>query len=176
MDPQRERIEQDLRGLIDGEVRCDDVFLQLYASDASIYQIKPLGVVRPRSTEDVVAVLRYASENGIPIHARGAGTGLAGESLGPGLLVDFSRHMRRIIATNENTVRVQPGVVHERLNRHLAPLGREFGPDPAMSTVTTMGSVVAIDAAGSHWLKHGSARRHIVSLQIVLADGTVMEV
>jgi anaerobic glycerol-3-phosphate dehydrogenase C subunit len=176
MDQERERIKDDLRGLVKGDVRCDDVFLQLYASDASIFEIRPMAVVRPRSLADVVAVVRYAAENKLPIHPRGAGTGLAGESLGAGIVVDFSRYMRRILDTDADSVRLQPGVVHARLNNHLRPLGRQFGPDPAMSIVTTMGSVVAIDAGGSHWLKYGSARQHVRSLQIVLADGQVMEV
>ena len=174
MDQQRKRIQEDLRGLVAGEVQCDDVFVQLYASDASIYQIRPLGVVRPRSVEDVVAAVQYAGENQLPVHARGAGTGLAGESLGPGLVIDFSPHFRRILHTEADRVRLQPGVVHERLNAHLRGQGRLFGPDPAMSHVTTMGSVVALDAAGSHWLKFGSARRHVISLQVVLADGTLL--
>jgi FAD/FMN-containing dehydrogenase/Fe-S oxidoreductase len=176
MDPQRERIQEDLRGLLTGEVRCDDVFLQLYASDASVYQIKPLGVVRPRSTDDVAACVQYAAAEQIPIHARGAGTGLAGESLGSGLVLDFSSHLRRVIRADAESVCVQPGVVHDRLNAYLRSRGRIFGPDPAMSAVTTMGSVVAVDGAGSHWLKYGSTRRHVQKLQIVLADGTVMEV
>lgn len=176
MDQQRERIQEDLRGLVSGEARCDDVFLQLYASDASIYQIMPLGVVRPRTAADIAAVIQYARENQLPVHARGAGSGLAGESLGPGLVLDFSSHFRRILRTDPASVRLQPGVVHERLNHHLRLQGRLFGPDPAMSHVTTMGSVVALDGAGSHWLKYGSARRHVLSLQIVLADGAVMEV
>lgn len=176
MDPERIRIQEDLRGLISGEVRCDDLFLQMYASDASIYQIKPLGVVRPRSTADVVACLQYASENQIPIHARGAGTGVAGESLGRGLVIDFASHMRRILATDDATVRLQPGAVHRTLNEHLASFGRQFGPDPAMSHVTTMGSLIAVNGSGSHWLRYGSTREHIQSLQIVLADGEVLEV
>jgi FAD/FMN-containing dehydrogenase/Fe-S oxidoreductase len=176
MDPERERIKDDLRGLVKGDVRCDDVFLQLYASDASIFEIRPLAVVRPRSLADVVAVTRYAGENKLAIHARGAGTGLAGESLGRGIVLDFSRYMRRIQQTDAESVRLQPGVVHARLNDHLRPLGRQFGPDPAMSSVTTMGSVLAIDAGGSHWLKYGSARRHVLSMQVVLADGQVIEV
>ena len=98
MDPERQRIQDDLRGLVAGDVRCDDLFIQLYASDASVYQIKPLGVVRPRNTADVATVVRYAAEKRIPIHPRGAGTGLAGESLGPGLILDFSKSMRRIVA------------------------------------------------------------------------------
>lgn len=175
MDQQRERTQEDLRGLISGEVRCDDVFLQLYASDASIYQIKPLAVVRPRTVRDVAATVAYARENQLPIHARGAGTGLAGESLGPGIVIDFSVHFRRVLATDADSVRLQPGVVHERLNGHLRLHGRLFGPDPAMSHVTTMGSVVALDGCGSHWMKYGSARRHVRSLEVVLADGSTMD-
>jgi FAD/FMN-containing dehydrogenase len=94
-DHDRERIQQDLRGLIAGDVRCDEIYQQLYASDGSIHEIKPLGVVRPRSTADVTACVQYAAEKRIPLHARGAGTGMAGESLGPGLVVDFSRHLAR---------------------------------------------------------------------------------
>src|SRR6266480_1127126 len=91
MDPQRERIQADLRGLLAGEVFCDDPFTLMYASDASVYQMRPLGVVRPRGVGDVRAALKYAADQAIPIHARGAGTGLAGESLGTGLMLDFSR-------------------------------------------------------------------------------------
>ena len=174
MDEQRARVQDDLRGLLDGEVRCDDLFVQLYASDASIYQIRPLGVVLPRTSADVVALVEYARDNHLPLHARGAGTGLAGESLGPGLVVDFSKHLRRVLAVDHDRVRVQPGVVLERLNAHLAASGRFVGPDPAMSQVTTLGSLVAIDAAGSHWLKYGSARRHVLEVEAVLASGDLV--
>jgi FAD/FMN-containing dehydrogenase/Fe-S oxidoreductase len=176
MDPQRERIQADLRGLLSGEVYCDDPFTLMYASDASVYQMRPLGVVRPRGLSDVQAVVRYAAEQSIPIHARGAGTGLAGESLGPGLMLDFSRSMRRIVGITGDTVTVQPGVVLGQLNRYLAGFGRQFGPDPATGGVTTMGSVLALDNSGSNWLRHGSARKHVVSMQVVLADGETMEV
>lgn len=176
MDPDRERIQADLRGLVAGEVRCDDVFLQLYATDASIYEIRPLGVVRPRSVADVVACVQYAAEQGIPIHPRGSGTGLAGDSLGPGLVLDFSHSMRRVLNVGRDTVRLQPGVILANLNRQLSYHGRLFGPDPATRSVTTMGSVLAVDASGTHWPRYGSARDHIESLQIVLADGQVMEV
>jgi FAD/FMN-containing dehydrogenase/Fe-S oxidoreductase len=176
LDQQRERIQDDIRGLIAGEVRCDDVFLQLFASDASIYEMKPLGVIRPRSAADVSACVRYAAEKRIPIHARGAGTGVAGESLGSGLILDFSAHLRRVIRLEPERVRLQPGVVHERLNAILRPLGRVLGPDPASDQVTTVGSMIAIDAGGSRWLKYGSMRRHVQSLQVVLADGEILEV
>jgi FAD/FMN-containing dehydrogenase/Fe-S oxidoreductase len=175
MDSERERIQADLRGLLEGEVHCDDAHTQLYAGDASLYEIRPLGVIRPRHTADVVAAVKYAAEHQLPIHARGAGSGLAGESLGPGLVIDFAHFMRRIVDVQGNTARVQPGVVHAQLNRALAPRGLLFGPDPAMSSVTTMGGVLAINGAGSHWLRYGSARERVESLQIVLADGTLVE-
>jgi FAD/FMN-containing dehydrogenase/Fe-S oxidoreductase len=176
MDPQRERIQADLRGLLSGEVECDDPYTLMYASDASVYQVKPLGVVRPRGVSDVRACLRYAAERSLGIHPRGAGSGLAGESLGSGLILDFSRTMRRIVSVDGDTVTVQPGVVLGQLNRYLAAFGRQFGPDPATGTVTTMGSVLALDNSGSNWLRYGSARRHVVSMQIVMADGETMEV
>ena len=175
MDSEQQRIEEDLRGQIAGEVRCDDLFVQLYASDASIYEVAPLGVVRPRTVEDVVATVRYAAANKISLHARGSGSGLAGESLGRGLIVDFSRYMRRILEIGEQTVRVQPGVVLDDLNRQLAATGRKFGPDPATSHVTTLGGVISIDGAGSHWPAYGSARQHVESLEVVLASGELVE-
>ena len=175
MDKERERIQADLRGLIDGDVRCDDVFVQMYASDASVYEIRPLGVVRPRGLSDVVACVQYAAENDLPIHARGAGTGVAGESLGAGLVLDFSYYMRRVLEIGEDRVRIQPGIVHAQLNRTLAPDGRLFGPDPATRSVTTMGSVLALDGSGSHWPQYGSARGRVERLQVVLADGSIIE-
>lgn len=162
--------------MVTGEVRCDDVSLQLYASDASIYEIHPQAVVRPRTTADVIASVRYAGEKHIPIHARGAGTGVAGESLGPGIVLDFSRFLRRVLHTDDEVVRVHPGMVHERLNTHLRRRGRVFGPDPANSAVTTVGSMIAVDAAGSRWPRYGSTRPHVRRLQVVLADGALLEV
>ena len=176
MDQQRERIQDDLRGLVAGEVRCDEVFGQLYASDGSVYEINPLGVVRPRSTADVVACVQYAADMEIPVHARGSGSGVSGESLGPGIVIDFSRHLRRVIRVDDEVVRVQPGLVCERLNEQLRSRGKVFGAHPATGSVTTVGGVLAVDAAGSRWLKYGSAHSHVRSLQVVLADGELMEV
>jgi FAD/FMN-containing dehydrogenase/Fe-S oxidoreductase len=176
MDQERARIQADLRGLVDCEVLCDDLTLQMYASDASIYQVRPQGVVRPRNVSDVTSCVQYAADHGLSIHARGAGTGLAGESLGGGLVLDFSVYMRRILEVGDDYVRVQPGVVLAQLNRHLAERQRLFGPDPSTRSVTTMGSVLALDGSGSHWPIYGSARNHVRRLQLVLADGTVIHV
>jgi len=175
MDVEQQRIEEDLRGQIAGEVRCDDLFVQLYASDASIYEIAPLGVVRPRTVEDVIATVRYAAVRDISVHARGSGSGLAGESLGRGLIIDFSRYMRRVLEIGETSARVQAGVVLDDLNRQLASSGRKFGPDPATSHVSTMGGVIALDGAGSHWPAYGSARQHVESLDVVLASGDLVQ-
>ena len=175
MESDRLRISEDLRGLVVGDVLCDDVSVQMYATDASIYEIRPLGVVRPRNVDDVAAVVRYAADNQIPLHARGAGSGLAGESLGAGIVVDFSRYMKRVVAVEVDSARVEAGVVHGEFNRQLAAHGRVFGPDPANSDVTTMGGVVAVDSAGSRLLRYGRTRDHVTSMQVVLANGEVAE-
>lgn len=174
MDAEQLRIEEDLRGQIAGDVHCDDLFVQMYASDASIFEVPPLGVARPRTAGDVSAIVRYAAERGIPVFARGAGSGLAGDSLGRGLVIDFSRHLRRIIAIDDNSVTVQAGVVLAQLNERLARHGRQIGPDPAAEQTTTIGSVVALDASGSHWPVYGSARRYVRELEVVLADGQIV--
>jgi FAD/FMN-containing dehydrogenase/Fe-S oxidoreductase len=176
MDINRQRVHDDLRGLVQGEVLADPVLLQLYATDASLHQVTPAVVVRPHSTADCVATVLYAAENKLPLHPRGAGSGLAGESLGPGIVIDCSRYLRRILEFDGSQVVVQPGVVHSQLNYFLGLRDMQFGPDPATSQVTTMGGVAAVDSGGSHWLKHGSARRHVKRMQIVLADGTLLDV
>jgi FAD/FMN-containing dehydrogenase len=175
MDQERERIRADLRGIIHGEVRCDDLFLEMYSSDSSIFQIKPLAVVRPKRIGDIPLVVQYALENQIPVHARGAGTGLAGQSLGRGIVIDFAHGLRRILDSEGDLIKVQPGLILSQLNRHLASQGRIFGPDPASRSVTTIGSVIALDASGSHRLQHGSARDHIQELQVVLANGEMVD-
>lgn len=173
---QREKIQDDLRGLLDGDVRCDEILRQVFASDGSIYEIKPLGVVRPRTVSDVAATLEYAQDKAIPIHPRGAGTGMAGESIGPGLIVDFSAYLHHIINTEEDTVRVQAGVAWERLSEHLSPLGRRFGPISSYGNATTIGGMIGVNAAGSYWPEHGATAKHVRHMRVVLAEGTVIPV
>ncbi|MSR57685.1 MAG: FAD-binding oxidoreductase [Planctomycetaceae bacterium] len=175
MQERRTRIIEDLTPLLQGEIRCDPLTVSMFATDGSLYQVAPLGVVFPRSRDDVIALARYASHEKLPLFARGAGTGLAGESLGPGLLVDFSRHMRQIESVGATTVRVQPGVVCRQLNNILREHGRYFPPDPSGAGVTTIGSMLALDAAGSHSVRVGSTRDHVQSLEVVLASGECLE-
>lgn len=177
MNPEQARIEADLRGLISGDVFCDDLNRQMYATDASVLEIVPAAVVRPRNAGDVAAVVRYAAENRIPVHPRGSGSNVVGGVLGPGIVLDFSVYMRRIVAApGEETVRVQAGAVLANINRQLDRFGRLFGPDPATRSVSTIGGTLALDSTGSHWLKYGSPRDWVRKLQLVMADGSIIEV
>ncbi len=173
MDADQSRIEADLRGVLDGEVYCHPLRTQLYASDASIYEIAPLAVVRPRHADDVAQCVKYAAENSLPLFPRGGGTGLAGQSLGPGIVLDFSRFMRRMLHVDKEkqVARVQPGLALADMNRILAKDRLVFGPDPPTRAVTTIGSVLAIDTLGSHFLQYGTAGATLVSAQCVMADG-----
>ena len=176
MDESRARIHDDLRGILGGELLFEPIERAPYAHDASLYEIDPLGVVVPRTRDDLAALVRYASERSIPLHPRGAGTGLAGETLGPGLVVDFSRHFRRIVEIGAEHVVVQPGVVLDVLNARLAPLGRKIGPDPSHSESRTIGGMVGLDAAGIRSLKYGTTADHVRKLSIVFANGEAAEV
>ena len=177
MDAERSRIEEDLRGVVAGDVLCDAPRRSLYATDGSLFEVQPLAVVRPRSADDVAATVRWAGERGISVHARGAGSSVCGGPLGPGIVIDCSRFMRRIVHTDREagTVRVQSGVVLAQLERHLARFGRTFGPDPSSIAITTVGGMIGRNASGSRFLRHGAIRGRIAAVQTVLADGTVVE-
>ena len=175
MDPSRaERVREDLKGVLKGELLFDDLSRTLYATDASIFEVRPVGVAVPRDEEDVAALVRYAGENQVPLTARGAGTGLAGESLGAGLVVDLSRHFQSIVSTSSDTVTVEPGVVYRRLTAHLAKEGRRFAPDPSRGECT-VGGMLANNASGARAFRHGYTREHVESLRVVLDSGDVAE-
>ncbi|MCE2798823.1 MAG: FAD-binding protein [Planctomycetaceae bacterium] len=173
MEAEQARIQADLRGILDGEVFCDPLHSQMYASDASLYQIAPIAVVRPRHSDDVAGCIKYAVENSLPVFPRGGGTGLAGQSLGPGIVLDFSRFMRRMLEVDTQglQVRVQPGITLGDLNRQLAQHRLVLGIDPPMRAVTTVGSLIAIDALGSHYPRYGTAGSHVLKARAVLDDG-----
>lgn len=175
MDEQRQRIIEDLSGVFSGEIRCDDLAVAMYSSDASLFTVSPLGVAFPRDREDVISLVQYSSEHNLPLTARGAGTNVTGSCLGSGLIVDFSRHMRAIESIDESTVRVQPGVVLDDLNQELRKSGRYFAPDPSNTAVTTIGGMMGVDAAGSRAARVGSTRDHVVSLEMVVSGGHLLE-
>lgn len=168
--PQRERIRDDLQGLFKGELLFDDLSCALYSNDASIFEVRPAGIVVPRDEEDVQALVRYAVENQVPLVARGAGTGLAGEALGEGLIVDFSKHFRSILDVGADTVRIQPGVVYRDLSRELARIGRRFAPDPA-NIECTVGGMLGINACGTRAFRHGFTRDYVLRIRAVLDNG-----
>jgi len=168
---QRSRIRDDLQGFFKGELQFDEVARILFSTDASIFQVKPIGVAAPRDEDDLRALVRYAFENRIPLIPRGAGSGMSGEALGNGLVLDLSRHFREIIEVGSDTVRVQPGVTLDALNQRLAQVGRRFAPDPASSAVCTLGGMLATNASGSHALKHGYTSDHVISLRAMLDNG-----
>jgi FAD/FMN-containing dehydrogenase/Fe-S oxidoreductase len=173
--PQRERIRDDLKGILRGELLFDDLTCSLYSTDASIFEVRPAGVVVPRDEEDVQALVRYAGEQQVPLVPRGAGTGLAGEALGEGLIVDLSKHFRGILDVGGDTVRVQPGVVYRDLARELARIGRRFAPDTS-NVECTLGGMIATNASGARAFRHGFTRDHVLRLHVVLDNGDAVEV
>lgn len=170
-------VASDLRRCVEGEVLSDELHRTLYSTAACIYQIMPLGAVVPRHEGDVLAVLGYARRHGIPVTARGGGSGLAGQTLGRGLIVDFSKYFRRIgdVDRERGTVRVQPGVVQAHLNRVLRRSGLQYAPDPSSSAWCTLGGMIANNAGGSHTVLYGATRDNVVSLRAALADGSVID-
>ena len=176
MELDRRRVEEDLRGIVSGDVLCDDASRALYATDGSLFEVWPLAVVRPRTADDVAHVVRWAAEEKIPVHARGAGSSVAGLALGRGIVIDCSRYLRRIVATGDTTVRVQAGVVGAALEDHLASCQRTFGPDPANRGVTTVGGMIGRNTSGSRFARFGDVRSRVASAQVVLGDGSIVEV
>ncbi len=169
------RIVEDLAGQIAGDVRGDSVSLSMYATDASLYEITPQAVVLPRTKEDILATIHYARDNEIPLTPRGSGTGITGGALGKGIIIDTSAYFNQLIADDGDTVTVETGITLHQLNEILGKSGRYFAPDPANSITTTIGSMLAVDAAGSHALHVGSTRDHIRDLEMLLGDGSTFQ-
>ncbi len=169
---------RNLASATDCEVRYDTLSRQLYATDASIYQIEPYAVALPRSPGETVQAIQAAIGKDISIIPRGAGTGLAGGALGSGLVIDFSRYNRRIFDFDRERrrVRVEAGVVLDQLNAYLMPHGLRFGPDVATSSRATLGGMIANNSSGSHVPVFGTTVDHVISLDIALADGRLVTV
>ena len=163
---------------VDCEIRFDNLTRQLYATDASHYQIEPQAVAFPRSACEASSAILRAAENNISVTPRGAGTGLVGGALGDGLVIEFSRHNRQITDLNleRRTVRVGAGVILDQLNAFLKPHGFCFGPDVATSSRATLGGMIANNSSGSHTPVYGTTADHVLSLEIVLADGTIQTI
>jgi len=168
------RIESRLRAEIAGDVWFDRASRGMYATDASIYQIMPLGVVVPRTATDVEAVIAIAREHGVPVTARGGGTSQCGQTVNHGLIVDVSRYLRDVVAldTAARTVRVQPGIVLDELNRELKKHGLFFPVDPSTASRATIGGMTANNSSGARSIRYGIMADNVAGIDAVLADGT----
>ena len=160
------------------EVAFDNRTRQLYATDASPYQIVPGAVAFPKTTVEAAHVIQAALSAGVSVTPRGGGTGLSGGAIGDGLIVDFARHNRVIWDFNKDTatVRVGAGVVLDQLNNYLKPLGFCFGPDVATSSRATLGGMIANDSSGAHTPVYGTTGQHVREIEIVMADGKITRI
>lgn len=162
---------EDLKKNIQCEILSDDSHLKTYQTDESIFKILPTVIVFPQNEQDVQTVVQIASQYQVPITARGGGSGVAGQSIGRGIILDFSKHMNQILDVSKNHAVVQPGVVLSSLNEKTLKFGSKFGPDPGSVDRCTLGGMIANNAAGPHALVFGSTRDHIQSLNLVLSNG-----
>ena len=164
----------ELRKRVTGEVRFDPYSRALYSTDASIYQMEPVGVVIPRSTDDVLAVMEVASKNRVPVLPRCGGTSLAGQSVNHAIVMDFSKYMRQVLEVNpeERWARVEPGIVLDQLNLELAPHRLQYAPDPTTSNRACVGGGVGNNTCGSHSVIYGKTVDHVLEVRTVLSDGS----
>lgn len=169
----RDRLEQELRRKISGEILFDEVSRLVFSTDASIYQIKPLGVVFPRSRDDIVQTIRTAAKYRVPILPRGGGTSLAGQTVSPGLVVDCSKHLTRVLEVNpaRRWARVEPGVVLDNLNDFLRFYGLFFAPDVATSSRATIGGMLGNNSAGVRSIRYGKTVDHVREISAILSTG-----
>ena len=160
------------------EVDDSSLARSLYASDASLYRVPPLVVVRPRDGDDVLAVLAVAREADTPVTMRGAGTSIAGNAVGPGIVIDTSRHLNRLVSVDAEarTATVQPGIVHAALQSQVVGHGLRFGPDPSTHTRCTIGGMIGNNACGSRALGYGRTADNVERMKVALADGSTLVV
>jgi FAD/FMN-containing dehydrogenase/Fe-S oxidoreductase len=168
------RLEQALRGTIQGEVRFDRVSRALYSTDASVYQIEPLGVVVAKTPDDVVQTVRVCHEFRCPLTLRGGGTSQAGQAVGAGIILDTSKYLNRLLDVDveRRIARVEPGIVLDELNAQLKPHGLRFAPDISTASRATVGGMMANNSAGARSVLYGITLHHVMEQQVVLSDGT----
>ena len=167
-------LAEQFRREIEGEVRFDTFSKVLYSTDASVWQIEPIGVVIPKHADDVAAIGRVAARNQVPILPRGGATSLSGQTVGHAVHIDFAKYMHDVLEFNaeEQWVRVQPGVIQDQLNNYLRPRGFQLGPDTSSSSRATLGGMTGNNSAGSHSIVYGKMIDHVLEVKTVLADGS----
>ncbi|HCE55627.1 MAG TPA: FAD-binding oxidoreductase [Lutibacter sp.] len=165
---------EELSNIIDGEVHFDNLHKSIYATDASVYRKIPLGVAYPKNNDDLKKIIRFATKNNITLIPRTAGTSLAGQCVGDGLIVDVSKYFTKILAFDEHqkTVTVQPGIIRDELNIFLKPYGLFFGPNTSTSNRCMIGGMVGNNSSGTTSIKYGVTRDKVLELKTILSDGS----
>lgn len=168
----------DLQRVVRGEVHFDRYTRMLYSTDASLYQVQPVGVVLPKDADDVQATVELAARHKVPILPRGAGSSLAGQAVGAALVIDFSKYMDSVLETDieAQTITTQPGISVAMLNGLLSPQGLMLGPDPASADRATIGGSVGNNATGSHSILYGMMADNVLGAQAILADGSRVDI
>jgi FAD/FMN-containing dehydrogenase/Fe-S oxidoreductase len=170
-------LQRELQRQIEGEIRFDKISQALYSSDASVYQIQPLGVVVPKNRQDIIRIVEICGRFRCPITMRGGGTSQAGQVIGEGLIVDTSKYYNRVLEVNaeERWVRVEPGIVLDELNAQLAPLGMRFAPDISTASRATIGGMMGNNSCGARSVLFGKTIDHVLEQTILLSDGSVVD-
>jgi FAD/FMN-containing dehydrogenase/Fe-S oxidoreductase len=172
--PAREIVLHHLQSALKGEVFTDELHRRIYATDASVYRKLPLGVAFPMDTTDLKLLIEFAGKHTIGLIPRAAGTSLAGQCVGDGLVVDISRHMTRILSfeADKRQITVQPGVIRDELNDFLRPYGLFFGPDTSTTNRCMIGGMVGNNSSGTTSIKYGVTRDKVVAMKTLLSDGS----
>ena len=170
----RSQLAEELNRAVAGEVRFDRYSRQLYATDASIYKITPLGVVLPHDADDVSAVIETCNNAGISVLPRGGGTGLSGQTVNRGVVIDFSKYMHNVLEINgeEGWVHTQPGITIDELNRQVSHTGKYFTPDPSTSSRANIGGAMGNNSCGSHSIIYGKTVDQVQQMSVILSDGS----
>ena len=168
---------EELRNGFDGDLYTDTTIRTLYSTDASVYKEMPLAVSRPKSKEDIKRLIKFANTFKTSLIPRTAGTSLAGQVVGSGIVVDVSKYFTEIIELNveKKWVKVQPGVVLDELNKYLEKYGLFFGPETSTSNRCMIGGMVGNNSCGSHSIVYGTTREHVLELKTFLSDGSEVE-
>ena len=161
----------------EGEIKFDSLHKAIYATDASVYRKIPLGVAFPKTKEDIKLLISFADENNITLIPRAAGTSLAGQCVGDGLVVDISKYFTQIININEQEkiATVQPGVIRDELNDFVNDMGLFFGPNASTSNRCTIAGMVGNNSSGTTSIKYGVTRDKVISIKALLSDGSEVE-
>ncbi|HET7032794.1 MAG TPA: FAD-binding oxidoreductase, partial [Casimicrobiaceae bacterium] len=169
-------LRRELETALSGEFRFDAVSRALYSTDASVYQIQPIGVALPRTRDDLKRLVQICARVHCPITMRGGGTSQAGQAIGAGLVVDTSKYLNAILELNvqERWVRVEPGVVLDELNAQLRPHGLRFAPDVSTASRATVGGMMANNSSGARSVIYGKTIDHVIEQEVVLSDGSVV--